>query len=127
MDYEMKYKDLLERARKMRDENCDGCKICLESLFPELAKSEDERIRKLTIHHLDKAYQNCKFDEYKKEIEKCIAWLEKQGEQKPKWSEEDENFFTNICTIIDADRNFTESAKRRCKEWLKSIKKRMEE
>lgn len=49
-------------------------------IFPELQESEDERIRKLTIHYLDRAYQNCKFDEYKKEIEKCIAWLEKKGD-----------------------------------------------
>ena len=56
-----------------------------------------------------------------------IKKLEKQGKQKPKWSDEDENFFANICSMIDADRNFTESAKRRCKEWLKSLKKRMEE
>ena len=45
---------------------------------------------------------------------------------KPKWSEKDEKFFTNICTILDADRNFMESAKRRCKDWLKSIKERVQ-
>lgn len=54
---------------------------------PELKESEDEKMRKLTIHHLDRAYQNCAFDEYKNEIEKCISWLEKQGEQKKDFRE----------------------------------------
>ena len=60
------------------------------------------------------------WDAEKKELKK----IEKQSEHKPAWSEEDENFFANICTIIDVDRNFTESAKRRCKDWLKSLKER---
>ena len=59
-----------------------GEKTQVDGFDAELKESDDERIRKLTIHHLDRAYQNCAFDEYKEEIEKCIAWLEKQGEQK---------------------------------------------
>ena len=60
------------------------------------------------------------------ETGKCFADGEckakREAEQKSAWSEEDENFFANINTIIDADRNFTEYAKRRCKDWLKSLK-----
>ena len=61
--------------------NTPNCGISVYN--EELKESENESIRKLIIRHLDRAYQNCEFDEYKKEIEKCISWLEKQGEQKP--------------------------------------------
>ena len=76
--YEKKYKDLLERARKLRDKNCDGCKMCMESLFDELAESEDEMIKKCIIdtlkgyHHLISTGGVTK--------EQMIAWLEKQGQ-----------------------------------------------
>ena len=127
-------------------------------------ESEDERLRKQILNY----FMAQKVNEPQPVLDSWIAWLEKQGEQKSKWteegireaqldywrsvggkewhgvpvqetiawlekqktvewSEEDENFFANICTIIDADRNFTESAKRKCKDWLKSLKKRMVE
>ena len=78
-NYEKKYKDLLERARKMRDENCDGCKMCLESLIPELAEPEDERIRKAILSGMNfiSGIQGREtFGDIP--IHKCIAWLEKQ-------------------------------------------------
>ena len=86
MDYEKKYKNLLERAIKRRDENCDGCKICLESLFDELRESEDEMIRKNCIHFLElqKSHHASTV-----EIDECIAWLEKQNHDGKKWIYED--------------------------------------
>lgn len=62
------------------------------------------------------------------EVKKHAAYLLSLIPHKSaEWSEKDENFFADICTIIDADRNFMESAKRRCKDWLKSLRQRMEE
>lgn len=50
MDYEKKYKEALERARLMAVLPTD--KAMLEDIFPELAESEDEKIRKAIIHHI---------------------------------------------------------------------------
>lgn len=103
--------------------DCDAARQ-IYRFFPELKESKDEMIRKMCMRYLDREYQHCSFADDKKNIEKCIAWLEKQS--KSKWSEKDENFFANICSIIDTDRNFTEFAKRRCKEWLESLKDRVQ-
>jgi len=70
--YEEKYNEALERAKTLY-ENANGMilKKWVEQVFPELAESEDERIRKSLIDML-KNDEKC----YLKEI----AWLEKQGE-----------------------------------------------
>ena len=51
-----------------------------EEIFSEYEESEDERIRKNCIHFLElqKQHHAATF-----EIEECIDWLEKKGEQKP--------------------------------------------
>jgi len=72
------YEKLKEAKRLYQTANSDQ-KYVLESLFPELRKSEDERIRKAILELvrqssevLDKQNQN-----------NMISWLERQGEQKP--------------------------------------------
>ena len=85
MDYEKKYKEALELARVAA---FNGHQSLMEGIFPELKESEDERIRKeiqSTIKQLDKDSTICgkKYD-----YNQWLAWLEKQGEQKPtlpKW------------------------------------------
>ena len=88
MDYEeKKYKDLLKRARQLRDENCDGCKMCLENLFHELVESEDEKMKNWILDELRLSYQWAVGDSDRcEELLKAITWLEKQGEQKNKIS-----------------------------------------
>lgn len=88
MDYEEKYNAALERAKKLQ-ETCDSTTIVgwCEYIFPELAESEDERIRKELIEQV--AYIIPNDDEvdsegdalstYQKRIDKYRAWLEKQG------------------------------------------------
>ena len=76
-----KYEEALQKARKIKhDIENIGCSMApdmLEEIFPELAESEDERIRKILI------------EEYKRENDeefwgikasKIVAWLEKQKE-----------------------------------------------
>lgn len=84
MDYEKKYKDALEKAKEVynRKDATDGGKLILESMFPELKESEDERIRKALIElvrmvdknpiHQIFGYGNIKYSD-------MIAWLEQQG------------------------------------------------
>ena len=83
--YERKYKDSLERMKSwVKGEHpecfCEAQKAA-EFIFPELKEPEDEKMRKMCIRYLDRGYQHCSFADDMKNIEKCIAWLEKQGEQ----------------------------------------------
>ena len=99
MDYEKKYKDLVAKLREARNDdgvNDDRFGVVLDGIFPELAESEDERIRKAIISFLEQSGYGG-VGEYPKA--KMIAWLEKQKvypdttariPQKPaEWSEED--------------------------------------
>ena len=83
MDYEKAYKEALERAKNLHEDAIDmgeniRAKQC-EIIFPELAGSEDERIRKTLIR-----YHQSTIDIDGIKGEKIIAWLEKQGKQKSK-------------------------------------------
>ncbi len=77
MDYEKKYKEALERAKGMWEQGMMPERI--EYIFPELKESEDERIRK-DIIRVFKGEISFTAEEDNK---KYIAWLKKQGEQKP--------------------------------------------
>ena len=84
MDYKEKYEQALERARKLQ-ENSNGMilKKWLWGVFPELKESEGNIMRKMCMRYLDREYQHCPSADDRKNIEKWIAWLEKQGQQKP--------------------------------------------
>lgn len=67
-------------------EDCSGIHLCgithfakIAGFFPELKESEDERIRNQIINFIEE-YGNPIHCEWQKD---WIAWLEKQGEQKP--------------------------------------------
>ena len=140
MDYEKAYKEALERAKNLHEDAIDmgeniRAKQC-EIIFPELAESEDERIRKALIR-----YHQSTIDVDGIEGKKIIAWLEKQGETSPilsnslnigkseisgnegkispKWSKEDEEEFKiAIETLHEAGQHSSAM-------WLKSIKQRI--
>ena len=83
---EFDYKKLLEKAQKEYKQcSTDAERRMLESIFPELVESDDERIRKNCIHflNLQKQHHASTF-----EIDECIAWLEKV---KPKFKVSDWN------------------------------------
>lgn len=71
MDYKKAYEEALERAKagKLMDE-----------VFPELAESEDEKIRKWIVNLLRELHYNKTARPF---ALKAIKWLEKQKEQKP--------------------------------------------
>ena len=75
MEYEKKYKEALERARKIHHETeFDYEKGMMEEIFPELKESEDEKIKRELRNDLLL---------YVPTPERYIAWLEKQGKHKP--------------------------------------------
>lgn len=79
MDYEKAYKEALERAKNLYDNShpISAGNIIINSIFPELKESKDEKIRKVLIN-MFKGYDIQKVGEFTdKEI---IAWLEKQGD-----------------------------------------------
>ena len=78
MDYEKKYKEALGWMKSLYDSLHGKTREEAERYFPELAESEDEKIRKNCIHFLElqKEHHAATF-----EIEECIAWLENKNKQ----------------------------------------------
>ena len=79
MDYKEKYEQALERARIWKDKsgmpkNKQGI---LDDIFPELAESENEKIRKELINTINLAY-DCGIAITIENRDKYLAWLEKQ-------------------------------------------------
>lgn len=86
MDYKNKYKDALERARKLYEQGT--ITESLNYVFPELKESEDERIRKTLIENFKWFCGDYpETTKWGKDgdllVKDIITWLEKQGEQNP--------------------------------------------
>ena len=79
MDYKKRYEVALERAKYYHSKNYMLINSAIEDIFPELAESEDERIRKELIEFLKLPHSRFVGN---REHEKWIAWLERQGEKK---------------------------------------------
>lgn len=77
------YDSIIEKANKMHSENCEACRACIEELIPELAESEDEKIRKGIFKALSKKDARDVLISQGIEVSDALAWLEKQGEKKP--------------------------------------------
>ena len=93
-----------------------------DEIFSQYEMSEDEKTRKELLAWLkSRDGQTFPIDRYNA----AVAWLEKQGEQKPAWSEEDEYcihqliVFCENCMVPD-------SGAKRCAHWLNSLKDRVE-
>ena len=90
MDYEKKYKNALERAKEKMDEykRLDGEESFvpsdIEYIFPELKENEDERVRKEIIKLVNFFYGSSLALKQTVSKDEMVAWLEKQGAQKPK-------------------------------------------
>ena len=144
MDYEKAYKEAIERAKEMSALPDD--RATMEYIFPELAESEDEKIRKEIIHLVVKSQEQGGYALHKDEAKEMIAWLEKQGEQvdnlhnylygeqNPAWSDVDEIFVHGLIRGLSAKRDIhghttfgsdyldiTETI-----DWLKSRKERLQ-
>ena len=127
MNYEQKYKDTIERAKKELEAcgsmECYAAKQ-LFRLFPELRESEDEKIRKAIIGTLPK-YGYLPQTTIK--VEDALAWVEKQGEQKQEWSEEDDyNLQCMIAKVTSDIQKGNVGRNNELIDWLKSIKERVQ-
>ena len=73
------YDEALERAMKFLNKElfAENSECAIKHIFPELAESEDERIREYLIRYIDNTMKSSELKS------KLLAWLEKQGEEKP--------------------------------------------
>ena len=84
MDNEEKYKKLIRaikilREIKPRDESLEKW---IKDYVPDLAETDDERIRKSLIHFVKIKGEEFGFIDANTSVEEILAWLEKQGSQK---------------------------------------------
>ena len=95
-----RFDEALEKARKrVSTEPQDHTDAILKDIFPELKESEDEKIRKELLESFKYQQRESRTDkEWLNGIKlsEVVAWLEKQGEQKSAWGEEDEIFLYKI-------------------------------
>ena len=80
LSIEEKYNDLLTRLKAMADAQPEVTKAAIESQFPELKESEDERIRKEMLQIAKESEDSFYMVMTPNKGERLIAWLEKQGE-----------------------------------------------
>lgn len=82
MDYEQKYKEALERAKGVIEQNplMEYLKKGIEYILPELKESEDEKSKKWILEYLHDGLRKSD-EQFKDHFKAAIAWLEKQGEK----------------------------------------------
>lgn len=123
MNFEKRYREAMGRAKKyMQDGRMTPTKTFAEYIFPELRESEDERIRKALVR-----FHKSTIDVNGIKGEDIVAWLEKQGKQKPAWSEEDEHRVNDTIYFLDtAKKHYASTIELdACIDWLKSFKERI--
>ena len=124
-NYKEKYQQALERAKGMYEQGMMPERI--EYIFPELKESDDDRIKEKIIHLVKKSNEYGGYALHKDEADRMINWLEKQGEQKSIWSEENNCYYDDICEILinlinSPKSNVNKDAVQKDLNWLMSIK-----
>ena len=101
MDYKKAYNEALERARQVHTTNVDENKKSTEYIFPELAESENERIRKAIKYCIKQGFiGHGRIEDVI--VDDCLAWLEKQGEEEI--NDDDKAILENWESIVKENR-----------------------
>lgn len=129
IDYKQKIKDY------MNSSDVDTLyKSMLNNLFPELAESEDDRIRKEILTAFSHGHDNSDIYGHGITYGQVRAWLEKQGKKgingnereipNPVWGEEDESRMDNLCHFLEeyGDQYYGQLTLQCTIKWLKSLK-----
>ena len=111
---------------KIANSKCDF-ETAMRVLIPELKESEDEMIREQILDY----FMAKKVNESQPVLDSWIAWLEKQGEHKPAWSEEDEIGCCDAMWAIEQARTIAKNENEMgnlwyAEKWLKSLKNRVQ-
>lgn len=124
MDYEQKYKEILEIARKAfySQETPHVAKAWLLTMFPTIAENEDkdERMKKAIIHVLYENYTDAAVIEGV-EIAEIIAWLEKQGEKQSIWTDNDRVMAFTLLRDVGQMTYISDEGKNERLQWLNSL------
>lgn len=123
MNYKEKVIALLNSQEPSKEQ-----KEKLESIFPELAESEDERIRKsliILLQHFCKGYRVPGLD-FPISYKDMLAWVEKQCEQNPAWNEKDKEMFDYTLDMIEWYDGKNKKRVSLVNDWLKSLKDRVQ-
>jgi hypothetical protein len=93
----------------------------IEYIFPELKESEDEKmLREIKRYIKEQGNKPTGLPNGTVAVADMLAWLEKQGEQKSVWSEEDEAKLKSILFHIEDVEN------KDVIDWLKHLKDRVQ-
>lgn len=116
MNYKEKYERALSRAREWAKNPTvwSSDDIC-QKIFPELAESEDEKIRKELINRFESLKPS--YSWYEIPLADIISWLEKQ--KSVEWSEEDEKMLEKC---IDKMSMTAPNLWKKEINWLKSLR-----
>ena len=116
----MATKEKFEEAKRLYETANADQRYVLESLFPELKGSEDERIKQELIEYFQWAPMQYLNDFNNKRV---VAWLEKQEQKEYGWSEEsdDDAWLNDIVSKVESDLQLNKAEI----NWLKSIKEKL--
>lgn len=100
MNDEEKYKKALEKAKALysSSEPMSGCSVILETIFPELAESEDKKIKNRLIKLIKMSNEVGGFALHKWEADEMLTWLEKQCEKKYTQKDVDNAYLKGVST-----------------------------
>lgn len=117
------YDKALKQIKECTPDENGFVTIYPNEIFPELKESEEERIKNEIIDYISTAD-----DKELIPYESWIAWIEKQGEQKTTWSEDDEKTLQSIILDFKDFKHDHASCLAPhfdiCIAWLKSLKDR---
>jgi len=106
MDYKKKYEGLIKNIEHLHESVNPEWKRTIECYIPELKESKDEKIREVIINVFNISEPDETWGDTDITTKDIIAWLEKQGDQKPSvncllsWSEVDEKMLQSLEGIV---------------------------
>lgn len=123
--YDKAIEELRGLLEGIHEDKCDIMEEDIIKIFPELKDSEDERMWKLIKKYAHYNISDMALEADHITREQLETWLEKQGEQKPAWSDEDERIFDEAIYFIRRE-PYRECDAEPIVDWLKSLKDRVQ-
>lgn len=126
-----RYDEAIEIARKIKNGepiNVPDGTLISDVIFPELKETESEKIRKFLIDYFSCIKSTLDDGIWKGfRIDDIIAYIERQEEQKPIWSEYDEHKVKDIIYYLnEAKEQYASTIELEgCIHWLLSLLQRM--
>ena len=108
-----RYDEALKQVKECTSDENGFITIYPQEIFPELKESKDGENKRVSKEITQFLKRNNGWNR------EWLAWLEKQGEQKSDWSEEDEKMVNDIIAAIDT------LCYHGMFNWLKSLKQRI--